>query len=105
LKVFSELAFGEKGGCFQKPVANQNPATNIDCPDVTPLEFQANAGNREAMRNESRLVHPDSKSTTRYCLGTRLQMRKGKKTSHKLKTCEYHDVNLANQGKLLRKRC
>ena len=34
-------------------------------------------------------------------LGTRLQMRKGK-TSHKLKTCEYHNANLSNQGKLLK---
>ena len=28
-------------------------------------------------------------------------MRKGK-TSHKLKTCEYHNANLSNQGKLLK---
>ena len=64
--------------------------------------FSDNIVNREAMNNESRLIHPDTGSSlTKYVLGTRLQMRKGR-TSHKLKTCEYHDANLAIQGKLLK---
>ena len=101
-RVWSELAFGGKHGCFEMPSATRDPTSNIDCPDITPLKFSNNEVNREAMLVDSRLVHPDTGSTlTKYVLGTRLQMRKGK-TSHKLKTCEYHDVNLAVQGKLLK---
>ena len=101
-KVWSELAFGGTHGCFEKPSSQKDPTANIDCPDITPLMFTDNQTNREAMNNESRLIHPDTGSSlTKYVLGTRLQMRKGK-TSHKLKTCEYHDANLAVQGKLLK---
>ena len=100
-RVLSEYAFGEKLGCFEKPSATRDPTKNIDCPDLTPLEFSGNPVNREAMKNPSRLVPPDSNSLTKYCLGTRLQMRKGG-TSHRLKTCSYHDANLSKQGKLLK---
>jgi hypothetical protein len=100
-RVWSQLAFGQYHGCFEKPSSTKDPTSNIDCPEIKPLNFCDNKVNREAMNNDSRLVHPDSSSLTKYCLGTRLQMRKGK-TSHKLKTCEYHDVNLSNQGKLLK---
>lgn len=99
--VLSQLAFGEKLGCFEKPSSDKDPMPNIDCPDITPLMFCGNKVNRDAMKVDSRLVHPDTNSLTKYCLGTRLQMRKGK-TSHKLKTCEYHNANLSKQGKLLK---
>lgn len=100
-RVLSELAFGEKHGCFERPSSTRDPTSNIDCPEITPLKFSGNQVNRDAMKVESRLVHPDTKSLTKYCLGTRLQMRTGK-TSHKLKTCLYHDANLSKQGKLLK---
>ena len=100
-RVWSELAFGETHGCFEKPSATREPTANIDCPDITPLQFAHNITNRDAMKVESRLVHPDSTSLTRYVLGTRLQMRKGA-TSHRLKTCAYHDANLSKQGKMLK---
>ena len=96
------MAFGGKHGCFEKPSSKRDPTSNIDCPDITPLMFSGNMANREAMKNESRLIHPDTGSSlVKYVLGTRLQMRKGR-TSHKMKTCEYHDVNLAIQGKYLK---
>ena len=98
---WSQEAFGEKHGCFEKPDSTRDPSKDIDCPDITPLKFSANKVNRDAMKVNNRLVHPDSPSLTRYCLGTRLQMRKGK-PSHRLKTCEYHNANLAKQGKLLK---
>ena len=78
----------------------KDPTKGIDCPDVIPLKFSNNIHDREAMKNESPLVHPDAKGLTKYCLGTGLQMRKGKK-SHQLKTCEYHDADNCAQGKLL----
>jgi hypothetical protein len=53
------------------------------------------------MNNSSRLVHPDSSTLVKYCMGTGLQMRKGR-TSHKLKSCEYHDLNKSKQGKFLK---
>ena len=99
--MLSELAFGDYRGCFEKPSLKKDPTTEIDCPDVQPLTFSDNQGNREAMNNPSKLVHPDSTSLRKYCLGTRMQMRKGK-TSHKLKTCSYHDANLCKQGKFLK---
>ena len=95
------MAFGQTHGCFEKPSLTKDPTNNIDCPDVAPLTFSNNLVNREAMRNPSRLVHPDSTSFVRYCMGTGLQMRKGR-TSHKLKTCEYHNVTLSKQGKYLK---
>ena len=99
--TLSELSFGRYHGCFEKPDEDKDPTKEIDCPDITPLKFSNNKTNRDAMRNESPLVHPDAKGLTKYCLGTGLQMREGKK-SHQLKTCEYHDVKNCSQGKLLK---
>ena len=79
-----------------------DPDSDIDCPDVAPLTFSNNNCNREAMKNSSILVHPDSSSLVKYCLGTGLQMKKKGKSSHKLKSCEYHDANKSRQGKFLR---
>ena len=80
----------------------EEPKDDIDCPDVSPLEFNSNClANREAMNDPNKLVHPDSSSMVKYCLGTRMQMQKGK-ASHKLKTCLFHDVNLSKEGRFLR---
>ena len=69
-RVWSQLAFGEKLGCFEKPSSTKNPNSDIDCPDITPLLFSGNQANREAMKMESRLIHPDTGSSlTKYCLG------------------------------------
>ena len=99
--MWSELAFGQFHACFEKPCNNKDPADDIDCPDIAPLTYSNNLVNREAMRNPSRLVHPDSKSLVKYCMGTGLQMRKGR-TSHKMKSCEYHNVTKSRQGKYLK---
>ena len=100
-RLESELAFGQFNGCFEKPSMTQDPKDDIDCPDIAPLTFSNNTVNRDAMRNPSKLVHPDSSSLVKYCMGTGLQMRKGR-TSHKLKSCEYHNVNKSRQGKFVR---
>ena len=97
----SKQAFGMYRGCFQTPSPTVEPSSNIDCPDIAPLTFSSSTVNREAMNDPNKLVHPDSTSLRKYCLGTRIQMRKGK-SSHKLKACQYHDVNLSRQGKFLR---
>ena len=97
----SELAFGQFHGCFERPSVTKDPTDNIDCPDIAPLTFSTNSVNRDAMKNPSRLVHPDSTSLVKYCMGTGLQMRKGR-TSHKIKSCEYHDVTKSRQGKYLK---
>ena len=101
-KEWSQAAFGEKLGCFEKPSSTRDPTSNIDCPDITPLQFsERKMVNRDAMKVDDRLVHPDSESREKYCFGTALQMRKGK-PSHRLKTCAYHDASLSKQGKLLK---
>ena len=101
-RVLSELAFGKLKGCFQTPSMTKDPDADIDCPDVAPLTFSNNQVNREAMTNSSILVHPDSTSLVKYCLGTGLQMRGKGKSSHRLKTCEYHDASKSRQGKFLK---
>ena len=98
--VLSELAFGEKHGCFEKP-SEKDPSKNVDCPEVLPLKYSEEPPFENAMVNDSPLVHPDSRSLTKYCLGTRLQMKNPKK-SHKLQTCKYHDADNAEQGKFLK---
>ena len=56
---------------------------------------------RDAMNVDDPLIHPDSPSTARYCMGTGLQMRDGS-SSHRSKLCAYHDVSLCADGKMLR---
>ena len=98
--MLSELAFGEKHGCFEKP-SEKDPSKNVDCPEVLPLKYSEEPPFENAMVNDSPLVHTDSRSLTKYCLGTRLQMKNPKK-SHKLQTCKYHDADNAEQGKFLK---
>ena len=96
----SKLAFGEKGGCFQLPREDAHPTGNIPCADILPLTHSDNVANRDAMKDDNPLVHPDTPSLSRYCLGTGLQMRDGK--SHKTTKCSYHDVSLAQEGRMLK---
>ena len=95
------MAFEQYRGCFETPSMTKEPDTDIDCPSVAPLTFSNCIVNREAMNDPNKLVHPDSPSLVRYCLGTRIQMQQGK-PSHKLKTCQFHDVNKSRQGQFLR---
>ena len=101
-KEWSQATFGEKLGCFETPSSTRDPTSNVDCPDIAPLKFsEGRMANRDAMKVDDRLVHPDSDSREKYCLGTGLQMRKGR-PSHKLKTCSYHNASLSKQGKFLK---
>jgi hypothetical protein len=101
-KVKGQLAFGTTHGCFELPDENKEPTQNIDCPAIEPLSHSdGDKTNREAMLNPSPLVHPDVQGLCKFCMGTRLQMRSGK-SSHQLKTCRFHDVNLSIQGKLVK---
>lgn len=68
---------------------------------MLPLKYSEEPPFENAMVNDSPLVHTDSRSLTKYCLGTRLQMKNPKK-SHKLQTCKYHDADNAEQGKFLK---
>jgi hypothetical protein len=90
-------------GCFETPSEVMKPTPCIDCPDISPLTLTQSSRpvNREAMSNSNPLVHPDSDSLTRYCLGTKLQMDP-KKKSHKSPTCAFHNAGLSNQGSLLK---
>ena len=98
----SEEAFGVKRGCFEKPQSDRPPKTNISCKNILPLKFSENETDRNAMLNADPLSHPDSNEKTRYCLGTRLQMRKDGKGSHKTIECTYHSLDLSEDGKLLK---
>ena len=96
------LAYGETGGCFEKPSNAQKPRTDIDCPDILPLAQVENPTvDRSAMKNPSTLMHPDVKGTRRYLMGTKLQMRESG-TSHKKATCSFHNVNNSKQGPLIK---
>ena len=66
----AELAFGKTHGCYEKPSEDVPPRTNISCPEITPIELQAST-NRDAMKNDSILVHPDVSTSKRYVFGTR----------------------------------
>ena len=84
------------------PSDEKEPSTGIDCPDILPLSLQENPrGDRKAMENPSNLVHPDVNGTRRFLMGTKMQMRDSG-TSHKRKTCRYHDLKIAKQGSLVK---
>ena len=86
--------------CFENPSETEDPNTDIDCPDILPIELQENETNVAAIENPSQIHHPDSINQKRYIVGTRLQTRgKGGKRSHKLKTCQFHNLDLCKQGK------
>ena len=97
----SKSAYGILKGCFETPSDTRKPRGSIDCSDIMPLTESTRKPNSQAMLDPNPLVHPDSNSLTRYCLGTRIQMGKNKK-SHKSPTCLFHDVNQAQQGKMLK---
>ena len=68
----AELAYGRTRGCFQKPKEDIPPKAEMSCPEITPIEFDTRETNRDAMKNQSNLIHPDVSTSTRYVLGTRL---------------------------------
>ena len=94
-------AFGTYKGCFEVPSETELPTEGVDCPDILPLEHSKRIANRGAMYDFDPLVHPDSCSKTRYCLGTAIQTGK-KNKSHKSPTCLFHDVKKSNQGKMIK---
>ena len=98
----SQVAFGKKRGCFEPPSDDKLPSRNIKCSDITPLHLSDRVPNREAMRDIDPLVHPDSDERVRYCLGTRMQMKADGKGSHKAATCTFHDLDLSEDGRMLK---
>lgn len=97
----SQKAFGQTRGCFQLP-SSVKPRKNIKCSDILPLDLSDNEPNRQAMLDSDPLVHPDTANMTRYCLGTRMQMKEDGKGSHKAVECSYHDLDLSEDGKMLK---
>ena len=89
-------------GCFETPSDTIKPNSGIDCPDITPLTLtdSTQTVNREAMNNSNPLIHPDSNSLARYCLGTKLQMDSRK--SHKSPKCAFHNAALSIQGNFIK---
>ena len=70
--VEAQLAYGKTRGCFQKPDEDIPPKDDISWPEITPIEFDnTRVTNRDAMKNQSTLIHPDVSTSTRYVLGTR----------------------------------
>ena len=99
----AELAYGETKGCFEKPSSTEKPKTNLQVPDILPLAltYTTSLPNASAMTNSSILIHPDSQSTRRYIMGTKMQMRKSGK-SHKMPECSFHDLSNAMEGSLIK---
>ena len=95
----AKLAFGETKGCFEKPSNAKLPNTDIDCPEILPLAHQTKIPDKLLMDNPSILLHPDALSDRRYVMGTRMQMRPSG-TSHKKKSCSFHDLDKSKQGVL-----
>ena len=73
----------------------------MPCKGIPPLQFSDGETNSNAMLDQDPLVDPDVTDKTRYCLGTRLQMHKNGKGSHKTLECSYHNLDLSKDGKLL----
>ena len=92
---------GIRKGCFEAPSMSEEPNSNIDCPDIVAIEDPSNVTNYHAWEDNDQTLHPDCNSKQRYVMGTRLQTggRNKKKPKHKLKTCEFHDLDLCLQGK------
>ena len=94
----SQISLGvDRRGCFEPPSETEPPNTAIDCPDILPIGHPANITNKNAMEDESQILHPDCATMQRYVMGTRLQNVKGKK-QHKLPTCDFHDPDNSKQG-------
>ena len=100
----SKLTLGEeRRGCFEPPSETLEPNTGIVCLDIVPIESPDNVTNPARMDNPSQAYHPDSQNQQRYVMGTRLQTRgKGAKTSHKLNTCKFHNIDNSVQGAQLK---
>ena len=93
----------ERRGCFEPPSEIEDPNKDIDCPDILPIEHPDNITNYAAMDTPCQIDHPDCSSMQRYVMGTRLQTKdKGKKKKHKLKTCEFHNLDNSKQGAQLK---
>ena len=89
----------ERRGCFEPPSDELEPNTGIECTDILPIQLQENESNPAAMQSTCTRDHPDSTNEQRYVTGTRLQTRgKGRKKSHKLQTCQFHNLDHCRQG-------
>jgi len=100
----AEPAYGSnRRGCFEDPDDTKDPSSNIDCPDILPVEFREDGHYHDpnSMKNPSQLVHPDARGTSRFVSGTKLQMRRNG-TSHKRPSCRYHDVSKTKQGAFIK---
>ena len=99
----SQLTLNDKRrGCFENPSDKRDPQTGLDCPNILPIEHPDNVTNYDAIEMESTIQHPDSPSIDRFIMGTRLQTRDKKKKKHKLKTCEFHNLDNSRQGAQLK---
>ena len=98
--IETQLSIGiERRGCFEPPSDTSEPNSDIVCLDIVPIESPLNETNYENMKIPSQMVHPDSKNHNRYITGTRLQTRgKAGKKAHKLKTCDFHNLDHCKQG-------
>ena len=96
----SQISLGtERRGCFEPPSETRDPNTDIVCMDIVPTESPENETYPANMDIPCQLFHPDSKNQQRYVTGTRLQTGgKGRKKSHKLKTCQFHNLDHCKQG-------
>lgn len=103
--IESQLSLNiDRRGCFETVSDTLDPTTDIDCPDIIPIEHSENVTDFRAMEVDSQLCHPDGSTVKRYVMGTRLQTKlKGKKKKkHKLKTCQFHNLDLSKQGAQLK---
>ena len=98
--IESQLTLGnERRGCFEEVSETREPSTGITCLDIVPIESPHNLTDPSQMETLCQRFHPDSQNQQRYVTGTRIQTRgKGKKKSHKLNTCQFHNLDNCSQG-------
>uniref|UniRef100_A0A7M5UYH7 HMG domain-containing protein n=2 Tax=Clytia hemisphaerica TaxID=252671 RepID=A0A7M5UYH7_9CNID len=84
-------------GCFEKPTLDKDPNSEMDVPNIVPIEFRDVAPIPMNPKNSN--VHPITYKERRYVAGDRFHTGTN---PHKSPLCEYHNVNLAQQGNTLK---
>ena len=95
-KVFNYIIYdwGSFSTIFLHASILKHPTLNqVTVEDIVPLHKQTLKSDPTRMKDPDPTIHPDSDTRNRYVMGTRLQGNLQK--SHKLKTCRYHNIDLA----------
>ncbi|XP_028417949.1 HMG domain-containing protein 3-like [Dendronephthya gigantea] len=91
----SKELWGERSGCFEKPILGKEPKDNHNVPSIVPPEYKASTDTTESNDRTVGRCHPLSGCSERYVLGDRFH---ASSNPHKSPLCQYHDINLCAQA-------